>query len=92
MSEGQAMGTTGSTWARKSGGHTPVQSSRPPQWEVPGLAGAREIANAREVTRQLRAMNKPVAEMTNPVEEVLGLRPGDRRPRWLAALMRRDGQ
>ena len=56
------------------------------------MAGAREIANVREVTRQLRAMNEPVAEVTNAVEEVMGLRPGDRRPRWLAALMRRGGQ
>ena len=56
------------------------------------MAGAREIANAREVTRQLRAMNKPAAEVINAVEEVVGLRPGDRRPRWLAALMRRGGQ
>ena len=74
------------------GSHSIPGSSRPLQQEVPGLAGAREIANAREVTRQLRAMNEPVAEVTNAVEEVVGLRPGDRRPRWLAALMRRGGQ
>ena len=67
-------------------------SSYPLQREVPGLAGAREIANAREVTRQLRAMSEPAAEVINAVEEVVGLRPGDRRPRWLAALMMRGGQ
>ena len=40
------------------GSHSIPGSSRPPQWEVSGLAGAREIANAREGTRQLMAMNE----------------------------------
>ena len=56
------------------------ESSYPLQREVPGLAGAREIANAREVTRRLRAMSENIVEVI------------DRRPRWLAALMRRGGQ
>ena len=52
------------------------------------MAGAREIANAREVTRWLRAMSEQIdADL-----EVVELRPGDRRPWWLTALMRRGGQ
>ena len=77
-------------WGLKSGGHTP-HPGPVAQWEVPGLAGAREIANAREVTRQLRAIYEPVAKVTSAVEEVVGLRPGDRRPRWLTALMKKGG-
>ena len=74
------------------GSHSIPGSSRPLQREVPGLAGAREIANAREVTRRLRAMSENIAEVIYADEEVGELRPGGRRPRWLAALMRRAGQ
>ena len=74
------------------GSHSIPGSSRPLQQEVPGLAGAREIANAREVTRRLRAMSEQIAEVIDADEEVVELRPGDRRPRWLTVLMRRGGQ
>ena len=60
--------------------HPTPESIHPPQ-EV--LAGAREVANAREVTRRLREIAG---------EEVVELGPGSRHPRWLAALMRRGGQ
>ena len=56
------------------------------------MAGAREIANAREVTRRLRAMSENIAEVIDADEEDVELRPGNCRPRWLAALMRRGGQ
>ena len=72
--------------------HPTPESSYPLQREVPGLAGAREIANAREVTRRLRAMSEGIAEVIDADEEVVELRPGSRRPRWLTALMRRGGQ
>ena len=44
------------------------------------------------MTRRLRAMSENIAEVIDADEEVVELRPGDRRPRWLTALMRRGGQ
>ena len=58
--------------------------------EVPSLAGARELSNAREVTKQLKAIDdtKRGAHVSRKVEDIVGRRVGDRRPMWLAALMR----
>ena len=60
--------------------------------EVPRLAGARELSNAREVTRQLRAMDEDTKRVVDVDEEIVERRQGDRRPRWLASLMRGGGQ
>ena len=60
--------------------HPTPESSCPPQ-EV--LAGAREEANAREVTRRLRGIAR---------EEAVKSGLGSRRPQWLAGLMRSGGR
>ena len=49
-------------------------------------AGAREISNAREVTR-----NEVIVEVIYADEDIVELRPEDHRPRWLTVLMRRGG-
>ena len=72
--------------------HPKTEYSYPNQQEVPVLAGAKEVANAREVTRRLRAMSENIAEVIDADKEVVEVRPGDFRPRWLAVLMRRSGQ
>ena len=41
-------------------------------------AGAREISNAREVTRQLRARNEGIVEVIDADEDIVELRPEDR--------------
>ena len=76
------MDTTGSIWARNSTCPLPTpESSYPLQQEVPNQAGAREIANTREVTRRLRAMSENIVEVIDADEEIV-------EPR----LMRRGGQ
>ena len=54
----------------------PTPESSHPLREV--LAGAREVANAREVTRRLREMSEGIAEVINADEELVELRPGSR--------------
>ena len=60
--------------------HPTPEFSRPLQ-EVP--AGAREKANAREVTRRLREVAREEAKKPGP---------GSRCPQWLAAIMRSGGR
>ena len=58
--------------------------------EVPSIAGARELSNAREVTKQLKAIDdtKRGAHVSRKVEDIVGRRVGDRCPMWLTELMR----
>ena len=51
------------------------ESSHPLQREVPSLAGAREIGNAREVTRRLRAMDEDIVEVDFVDKDIVELRP-----------------
>ena len=50
--------------------HPTPEFSYPHQREVPGLAGAREVANAREVTTRLWAMSENIAKVIDADEEV----------------------